>query len=84
MWFRQSVLENARIRATNFCKAVTMDHKGEMTTGPRVKQLQGVDVGTPIGGAWVCGSGERQARTNPGRAGVLRLFLLAAASAKSL
>ena len=70
MQFRQSVLENARNRATNFCRAATTNHKGEMTTGPRAKQLQGVDVGTPTRGAWVCGSGERQARTNPGRAGV--------------
>ena len=63
-------MENARNRATNFCRAVTTDHKREMNTGPRVEQLQGVDMGAPAGGAWVCRRGERQARTNPERSDV--------------
>lgn len=71
---------NARNRATNFCRAVTTDHKREMNTGPRVKQLQGVDVGASDGEAWVRGSGERQARTNPERSAVPCLFLLAGGS----
>ena len=73
-------LENTREGATNCCRAVTRGHKGEVTTGPGAKHLQGVEVGTPAGGAQVCRSGERLARTNPERVYVPCLLLLAGGS----